>query len=143
MAEPNNLLDELILEATGGEEENVREYVATTGRLWRYRVPRDADEIAKIIRRGKTLVSRQPAQMPEKWRPYLPLSEQTAQAVATLETCLLDPRLPTLDLIVLSKKAGGYFLEIASQVRAAMFGAQETRDVEAIDDLGEDSGETD
>lgn len=140
-AEPRNILDELILEG-GGDAPEIEEYLSSTGRVFRFQVPRDAEELSKISRRVKTLASRDPRAMPEAWRPYLPVSPDMALQVVLVEECLIEPKLSTLQALQWAKRAGAYFMEISWQIRTKAFAAHAARDVEAIDDLGEGFGET-
>lgn len=138
-----NLIDDLVAETGAESGAETWEYESSTKRVWRFRAVRSSKRLAKALKRAQTLLKRTKANTPDTWHKHLPLDEQTARAVAFLEESMVEPKLSTLQLLELSERAGALFLEISGKVLGHAFNLQAARDEEEIDELGEDSGETD
>ena len=135
-AAPVNILDELIAESIGESCEEIAQFRASTGRVFRYRVIRDAEEIARIMRSGRQLAGHNPAALPPAWRPFYPITQETALNIAYMEAALLDPQLGTLDLLTWARRSGLYFLEIATEIRGASLAGLRSKEREILDELG-------
>lgn len=118
------------------------EFVASTGRTFPCRIPRDADSIEKLLKRGKTLEKLDPKKCPPAWKPYLPLSQTVAEGVALLSGCITEPKAPDVEWAKLAKTHGAFFLELVGNVKIELLGGHVRVEQEEIDEMGEDSGQT-
>jgi hypothetical protein len=118
------------------------EFTASTGRKFPCRIPRDADAIEKLLKRGKTLEKLDPKKAPAVWKGHLPLSPTVAEGVALLSACIADPKATDAEWAKLAKTHGAFFLELVGNVKLELLGGHVKLEQEEIDELGEGSGET-
>lgn len=140
MSSLEDLLAELPEQKTAGNDQ--WEFKASTGRTFPCSIPRDADAIEKVLKRGKSLEKLDPKKCTMQWRPYLPLSPTVAEGIAMLSACVLDPKLSDVDWAKLAKSHGAFFLELVGHVKLELLAGHVKLEQEEIEELGEDSGRT-
>jgi hypothetical protein len=143
---PSSVIDDLLKESApkDGRGSEAWQFKAdSTGRVFECRIPRDADKIGEILKRGKNLAKLTVKNSPPSWHPYLPLSESVAVNATIIAECVIEPKITQQDAVRLAKERGAYFMEITAHVKGELLGSHVRAEEEEIEALGEASGETD
>jgi preprotein translocase subunit Sss1 len=138
-----DLIEELIAQETGkssGDPDRISAYRTPSGRRMTYSVPTSADEISRIIKRGKQIATL--ANATPEWQEFLPVSADTAMGVAFIAELSVDPKLSDLDALKLASGAGAVFLSYAGAIKTEVLVGRLDGETAEIDAAGEGSNAT-
>lgn len=140
----SSLLDDLLSESLPEKDtEEEWEFEASTGRVFKCHIPKDADSIERLLKGAKKLTRLTKQNSAAPFHPFLPVSETVSDGVNLLTSCVTDPKLTQVDWLQLAKVRGAYFLELVGQVKLRVLAGHIKQEEEAIEDMGEGYGATD